>query len=112
MAHIPRYKTFADFPNETGFNQLAYPVRDAILIVSPFFVMLLGIFVVFSIGSYYSFASFVGRTRYFNSFLASGYVTTIISFFFSLAGWVTPLHVLTWIGITALFFALTIFYKE
>jgi len=111
MVDITKYKSYVDYPNESGFNQIAYPVRDAILIVNPFFVILFAILVVLTIGSYYAFAAFVGRTRLFNSLLASAFSTTVISFFFSLAGWVTPLHVLTFIGITTISFALAIFYK-
>ncbi len=111
MATIEMYKTFADYPNQTGINQIAYPVRDAILIVNPYFVVLIGILMVLTVGSYYAFASFVGRTRFFNSLLAASFSTSVISVFFSLAGWVTPIHVLTLIGLTVMSFALVIFYK-
>lgn len=111
MTDIAMYKTYTDYPNETGFNQVAYPLRDAILVINPFFVILFGIFSVLTVASYYSFAAFTGRTRFFNSLLASSFVTTIVSFFFSLAGWITPYHVLTFIGITVISFILVIFYK-
>lgn len=111
MTEIPMYKTYTDYPNQTGINQIAYPLRDAILIINPFFVILFGIFSVLTVASYYSFATFTGRTRFFNSLLASSFATTVISFFFSLAGWVTPYHVLTFIGITVISFILVIFYK-
>ena len=100
-----------DYPNQSGINQIVYPVRDAIPIANPFFIILIGIFFVLTVGSYYAFASFIGRTRFFNSVLAASFATTVISFYFSLAGWVSPLHVLTFIGITVLSFMLTIFYK-
>jgi len=111
MANITFYKTYLDYSNETGINQIAYPLRDSIMVVNPFFVILLGLLLVLTIGSYYAFASFTGRTRFFNSILSSSFATTVVSMFFSLAGWITPYHVLTFIGITTLSFILTIFYK-
>ena len=111
MVDIVKYKTFADYPNQTGFNQIAYPLRDAITIINPFFVILFGLFTVLTVGSYFAFANFIGRTRFFNSLLAASFCTTVVSFFFSLVGWVTPYHVLTFIGITVISFILTIFYK-
>ncbi len=105
------YNTYLDYPNQSGINQIFYPVRDSILIINPFFVILFGIFAILSIGSYYAFAAFIGRTRFFNSLLAAAFSTTVISFMFSLAGWVTPYHVLTFIGITVVSFIMTIFYK-
>ncbi len=111
MVDIQKYKTLADYPNQTGINQIAYPLRDAILIVNPFFVILFGILLILTVGSYYSFASFSGRTRLFNSLLAASFSTTVVSFFFSLAGWITPLHVLTFIAITIVSYITTIFYR-
>ena len=111
MVEIELYKTYADYTNQSGFNQIAYPLRDAILIMNPFFVMLFGLFAILTVGSYYSFASFVGRTRFFNSVLASSFSTFVVSIFFALAGWITPYHTLTFIGITVLTFIITIFYK-
>jgi len=104
-------KTYTSYPNESGINQIAYPLRDAITIVNPFFVILFGIFSVLTIASYYSYVSFTGKTRFFNSILTSSFATTVISFFFSLAGWITPYHVLTFIAITVLAYIITIFYK-
>lgn len=111
MADIVKYKTYLDYPNQSGINQIAYPLRDAITIMNPFFVVLFGLFVILTVGSYFAFASFVGRTRFFNSILAASFATTVVSFFFSLAGWITPYHVLTFIAITILSFIMTIFYK-
>lgn len=111
MANIEMYKTYLDYPNQTGINQIAYPLRDAIQIINPFFVILFGLLSVLTIGSYYAFAAFIGRTRFFNSLLAASFATTVISYFFSLAGWITPYHVLTFIGITVISFIMTIFYK-
>jgi hypothetical protein len=105
------YNTYLNYPNQSGINQIVYPLRDAIIIINPFFVILFGIFAILSVGSYYAFAAFIGRTRFFNSLLAAAFSTTVISFFFSLAGWVTPYHVLTFIGITVISFIMTIFYK-
>jgi len=108
---VEMYKTYLDYPNQTGINQIFYPVRDAIQIINPYFVVLFGIFAILTIGSYYAFAAFIGRTRFFNSLLAAAFSTTVISYFFSLAGWVTPYHVLTFIGITVISFIMAIFYK-
>lgn len=105
------YKTYLDYPNETGFNQVFYPVRDSIAIINPFFVILFGVFAVLTVGSYYVFATFTGRTRFFNSLLASSFSTFVISIFFSLAGLITPYHVLTFIGITVVSYILVTFYK-
>jgi len=105
------YNTYLNYPNQSGINQIVYPLRDAIIIINPFFVILFGIFAILSVGSYYAFAAFIGRTRFFNSLLAAAFSTTVISFFFSLVGWVTPYHVLTFIGITVISFIMTIFYK-
>jgi len=111
MADIAMYNTYLDYPNQTGINQIAYPLRDAILIINPFFVILFGLLLVLTIGSYYAFAAFIGRTRFFNSLMAAAFSTTIISFFFSLAGLITPYHVLTFIGITVISFIMATFYK-
>ena len=108
---VELYKTYADYPNQEGINQIAYPLRDAIIIANPFFVMLFGLLLILTVASYFAFVSFAGKTRFFISLLTSSFVVTIISYFFSLAGWITPYHVLTFIGITVTAFALTIFYK-
>jgi hypothetical protein len=111
MVDIVKYKTYLDYPNQSGINQIAYPLRDSIQVINPFFVVLFGLFAILTVGSYYAFASFVGRTRFFNSILAASFSTTIVSYFFSLAGWITPYHVLTFVGITVVSFMLAIFYK-
>ena len=108
---ITMYNTSSAYPNESGFNQLAYPLIDAIIIVNPFFVVLWLVMLILTISSYYAFAQFIGRTRFFNSLLAASFSTTVIAIFFSLAGWVTPSHVMTFIGITVLSYILTTFYK-
>lgn len=108
---ITMYNTSTAYTNQSGINQIAYPLRDAILIMNPFFVILFGLMSVLCVASYYSFAAFTGRTRFFNSILAGAFSTTVVSFFFSLAGWITPIHVLTFIGITVLTYIITIFYK-
>lgn len=105
------YPTYSDYPNATGFNQIVYPLRDSILIVNPLFVILMTLMIILTVSSYYTLSQFTGRTRYFNSLLASSFVTFIVSVFFSLAGWITPYHVLTFIGITILSYILTVFYK-
>ena len=109
---VDLYNTYADYPNETGINQITYPLRDAILIINPFFVVLFGIFAVLTVASYYAFATFTGRTRFFNSLLASSFSTTVVSFLFALAGWITPYHTLTFIAITTLSLIALIFYRK
>ena len=111
MADIAMYKTYLDYPNQTGINQIAYPLRDSITIINPFFVILFGVMSVLTVGSYFAFVKFSGKTRFFNSILAASFSTTIISFFFALSGWVTPIHVLTFIGITTIAYIATIFYR-
>jgi len=108
---IELYNTSADYANQSGFNQIAYPLRDSIAIINPFFVILFGLLVVLTIASYYAFVTFTGKTRYFNSILASSFSVTVISIFFSLAGWITPLHVMTFIALTVVSYLATIFYK-
>jgi len=59
------YNTYLNYPNQSGINQIVYPLRDAIIIINPFFVILFGIFAILSVGSYYAFAAFIGRTSFF-----------------------------------------------
>ena len=112
MVNLTLYKTLKDYPNETGINQIAYPLRDSIIVANPFFIMLFGLFLVLTVASYYSFVAFSGRERYFNSLLASSFATTVISMFFSLAGLIDPYGVLTFIVITVVSLALVIFYRR
>lgn len=111
MPNITMYKTLSDYPNQTGFNQIAYPLRDSILIMNPFFAVLFILLIILTVSSYYAFTAFSGRTRFFNSLLASSFATFTVSVFFSLAGLVTPFHTLTFIGITVLTYIITVFYK-
>lgn len=112
MVNLTLYKTLSDYPNETGINQIAYPLRDSIIIANPFFIILMGLFFVLTVASYYSFVAWTGKERYFNSILASSFVTTIISMFFSLQGLINPYGVLTFIAITIISLALVIFYRR
>ena len=105
------YKTLADYPNQTGINQIAYPLRDAIPLFNPFFAILLGFFALVTISSFYVSASFTGKVRFFNSLVVSSFVTFIVAIFFSLGGLVTPYAVMFFISMTAISFALLIFYK-
>ena len=111
MADIEMYKNFADYPNATGIYKILYPVRDAIPIMNPFFVILIGFFLVATVGSYYTYIGLTGRARLFNCLLASSFSTFVISIFFSLGELVTPYSVLFFIGVTIISLALAIFYK-
>ena len=108
---INLYNTSLNYPNQSGINQIAYPLRDAIVLINPFFAILFGILAVLTISSYYTYVAFTGKTRFFNCLLASAFSTTVISFFFSILDWMTPIHVLLFVGITALAYIATVFYK-
>ncbi len=108
---IAKYNTIADYPNQSGFNQIAYPVRDAITIINPFFALLFLVLIVFTVGGYFSSTALTGKTRFLNSLLASSFSVFVISVFFSLAEWITPYHVLTFIGITVIAYIAATFYK-
>ena len=111
MVDIVKYKTYADYDNVTGIYKILYPVRDAITIINPYFVSLFGFMLVLIIASYFSSIGLTGRSRLFNSVLASSFVTFVISIFFALAGLITPYSVLFFIAVTILSLGLIIFYK-
>ena len=111
MSELTLYKTYLEYGNETGIYRILYPVRDAITIINPYFVILLGFLAVAWGGSYYAEISLIGKSRFFNSFLAASFGTFVISVFFAMAELVTPLVPLTFIGLTVLAFAIVIFYK-
>jgi hypothetical protein len=112
MATVAKYKTLTDYPSEQGFNQLLYPVRDALAFINPYFVILMGIWMVFTVAGYYNYVALSGKTRIFNSLLASSFSVMVLSMFFALGELVSPYVVLTFIGITAVSFALVQFYKR
>lgn len=111
MVDIVKYKTVTDYPNATGIYKILYPVRDSIPIINPYFVILIGLMLVLTIASYFSFIGLTGKSRLFNSLLASSFVTFIVSIFFALPALITPLSVLFFIGITIISLALLIFYR-
>lgn len=111
MADIALYKTYADYPEATGAYKILYPLRDAVPIMNPFFVILMGFMLVATVGSYYTYIALTGRAKLFNCLLASSFATFIISIFFSLGRLVSPYVVLTFIAITIINLALTIWYK-
>lgn len=111
MANVSLYKNFADYPNASGVYKILYPVRDAVPVINPYFVILIGFLLVATTGSYYTYFSLSGRSRLFISLLAASFCTTIISYFFSLGNLISPYGVLTFIAITILSLVLTIFYK-
>ena len=111
MANLTLYKTLADYPNETGINQIAYPLRDSIAIMNPFFGMLFVILIALTSASYYSVIGLTGKGRFFNSLLASSFVVMVISFFLAFAEWITPYHSLFFIGAFVISYALNSYYK-
>ncbi len=111
MADIVLYKSYLDFPNETGIYRILYPVRDAITVMNPYFVILMGFLLVALSGSYFSELTLIGKSRFFNALLAASFGTFVISVFFAMSNLVTALVPLMFIGITVLALALVIFYK-
>jgi len=112
---IAKYKTIADFRlegNVSDVNSLLYSVRDSIPFFNPFFIILFGIFLVFTISSYYAQIKIIGNQKFFNSMLAGGFSTFLISMLFSLVELVTPLHVFTFIAISLIAFILASFYRD
>lgn len=111
MVDLPMYKTYLDYGNQTGIYRILYPVRDATTIINPFFAILIGFLMVALAGSYYSEITLIGKSRFFNSFLAASFSTFVVSVFFAMAELVNALIPLTFIGLTILSLALVIFYK-
>ena len=111
MVDVALYKTYADYPNSTGVIRIAYALKDAVPLFNPFFAILLGFYAVITIASYYTYTTYSGKTRFFNSLTVAGFVTFIVSMFFALAGFISPYGVLFFIAVTTLSFALLIFYK-
>ena len=111
MVNISLYKSYRDYPNDSGIYQVLYPVRDSVAIFNPYTIILIGIFIVACVASYYEEKTFTGKSRFFNSMVASSFVTFLISIFFALGELVTPLVPLLFIGITVLSYSLLKFYK-
>ena len=111
MVNIPMYKTYLDYPNNSGIYRILYPVRDSIPIFNPYFAILIGFLLVGTVASYYTYFGLSGRGSFWNSLLASCFSTTVISIFFALARLVDPYSVLTLIALTVISFAIVIFYK-
>ena len=111
MVNIDMYKTYLDYDNTTGIYRILYPVRDAIPVVNPYFVILIGFLLVATVSSYYTYIGLTGRSRLLNSLLASCFATAVISIFFAMAELIGPYGVLTFIGLTVISLALVIFYK-
>lgn len=112
---IEKYKTIADFRsagNVSDVNSLLYSVRDSIPFFNPYFIILFGIFMVFTISSYYAQIKIIGNQKFFNSMLAGGFSTFLIAMLFSLVELVTPLHVFTFIGISLIALILASFYRD
>ena len=111
MVTIDRYKTYVDYPEANGFYKILYPLRDAISVINPFFVVLFGFMIMLTVSSYFAYISLTGKERFFNCLIASSFSTFIISIFFSLGELVSPYVVLFFIGTTVLTFILSIYYK-
>ena len=111
MVTITPYKTFADYPDADGFYKILYPVRDAISVMNPFFVILMGFLLVATTASYYTYALFTGRDRFFNCLLASSFGTFMVSIFFAMGELVNPYTPLLFISTTIISLSLAIFYR-
>ena len=110
---IPMYKTLTDYQsNSSDVNSLLYAVRDSIPFFNPFFIILFGIFLVFTISSYYAQIKIVGNQKFFNSMLAGSFGTFLISMLFSFAELVTVLHVMMFIAISLISLILASFYSD
>ena len=112
MANIPMYNTINDYPNVSDVNKILYAVRDSIPFFNPFFIILFGTFLVFTIASYYAQIKMIGNQRFFNSLLAGSFSTFLISMFFSFLELITPFHVMIFIAITVIALALASFYRS
>ena len=102
MTSIEPYKTYLNYENASGIYKILYPVRDAIPVMNPFFVILLGFMLIATVGSYFVYFRLSGLSRFFNSLLARTYVTFLVSVIFAMRVHVTPYVVLLFIGITVL----------
>lgn len=111
MATIGKYNTYLDYENASGVYKILYPVRDSITIMNPFFVILMGFFLVAMVGSYYTYIALSGRARFFNCMLASGFATFVVSVFFAMGELIGPYTPLTFAAITIVSLSLAIFYK-
>lgn len=113
LAAIPMYKTIKDYgTNVSDVNKFLYAVKDSAAFFNPFFMILFGIFMVFTIASYYAQIKLVGNQRFFNSLLAGSFSTFLISMLFSFSELVTPLDVMFFVAIAVISFAVLWFYRD
>lgn len=111
--NITRYKTFSDY-NGTSVSMVQFlmPLRDAVQIINPYFVILFGLLIVLTTASYFTYNLLTGKTRFFNSLLASSFAVFVISVFLSFTALITPYHTLMFLGITVLSYILVTFYRR
>ena len=113
LATIPMYKTISDYgTNVSDVNKFLYAVRDSSAFFNPFFIMLFGIFIVFTVSSYYAQIKLIGNQRFFNSFLSGAFSTTIISILFAMGGYVPIIEVMFFIALSTIALAVTWFYRD
>lgn len=112
LATIPMYKTINDYgSNVSDLNKFLYSVKDSATFFNPFFIILFGIFLVFTIGSYYAQIKLIGNQKFFNSLLAGSFSTFLISMLFSFSELITPLEVMFFVAVSAISFAILWFYR-
>ena len=111
MPEVSLYKTAADYPDANGFLKIMYPLKDAILLVNPFVVLIFGILFVLSMGSYFTFNNMTGKTRFLAAFAAGSFIAFIVSTLFALANLITPYDVIYFIAFLGVATALLIYYK-
>lgn len=113
LATIPMYRTISDYgSNVSDVNKFLYSVKDSAPFFNPFFIILFGIFLVFTISSYYAQIKLIGNQKFFNSLLAGSFSTFLISMLFSFSELVTPLDVMFFIAISVISFAVLWFYRD
>lgn len=111
MTDIVKYKSFIDYPESSGVYRILYPIRDSIVALNPFFVILLGFMLIATTASYFASITISGKSRLFNSLLAASFSTFVISIFFVIPSLITVYHVLFFLGFTVLSFGLVIHYR-
>lgn len=110
---IAKYKTLVDYQaNASDVNSMLYAVRDSVPFFNPFFIILFGVFMVFTIASYYQQIKIIGNQKFFNSMMAGSFGTFLIAMLFSFAELVTVLHVMMFIGISLISLILASFYRD
>ena len=113
MVAIPMYRTINDYgDNISDVNKYLYAIRDSTIVYNPYFLILFGIFVVFTVSSYYAQIKLLGNQRFFNSFLAGSFSTFLVSIFFAMGEYINILDMMFFIAVSGIAFALCWFYRD